>query len=95
MPGKSRKRKGKFKQQNKNKKGRQSPQVEISRQEITTRAKETPAASAIMPEVAVSSPVAKAQIFNRNPELLSELKRIGIFAGIMLSVLILLAIVLG
>ena len=92
MPGKSRQRKGKLKQQSRSKKGRRSPQVAVSRQEITTRAEEAPT---IIPEVAVSSPAAKAQIFNKNPELTSELRRIGIFAGIMLSVLILLAIVLG
>ena len=92
MPGKSRKRKVKYKQQSKIKKGRQSPQVAFPQQEITTRAEE---AFAIIPEVAVSSPAAKAQIITKNPELFSELRRIGIFAGIMLAVLILLAIVLG
>jgi len=92
MPDKSRQRKRKYKQQSKSSKSRRSPQDAGFRQEITARAEETPV---IIPETAVSSPVAKTLLVPRNPELLSELRRIGIFAGIVLSVLILLAIVLG
>jgi len=92
MPGKSPQRKRKYKQQSKSSKSRRSPQDAGFRQEITARAEETPV---IIPETAVSSPVAKTLLVPRNPELLSELRRIGIFAGIVLSVLILLAIVLG
>jgi hypothetical protein len=92
MPGKSRKQKGKHKQLSRSKKGRQSPQVAVSQQGITTRAEGT---AVIIPEAAVSPPAAKTLLVPRNPELLSELRRIGIFAGIVLSALILLAIVMG
>ena len=92
MPGKSRQRKGKFRQQRKSKKGRRSPQVVVSGQEATPRAEE---AITSIPEAAVSSPAAEAQIITRNPELFFELRRIGILAAIMLAALILLAIFLG
>ena len=91
MLGKSRKQKGKYKQQGKSKKDRRSPQDTGFRQEITTRAEET---AGIIPEATVPTPAAKIQLVPRNPELLSELRRIGIFAGIVLSALILLAIVM-
>jgi len=92
MPGKSRQRKVKFRQRSKSKKGRRSPQVAVSGQEATPRDEE---AVISIPEVAVSSPVVEAQIITKNPELLFELRRIGILAGIMLVALILLAIFLG
>lgn len=92
MPGKSRQRKGKFKQKSKSRKGRRSPQVAVSQQAVTPRVEEVVTS---IPEVAVASPAAESQIFSKNPELFFELRRIGIFAGIMLVVLILLAIFLG
>lgn len=91
MPGKSRKRRGKHKQQSKGRKGRRSPQFAVSQQAVTPRVEE---AFASMPDVEVSSPVAEAQIITKKPELLFELCRIGIFAGIMLVVLVLLAVFL-
>ncbi len=92
MPGKSRQRKVKFKQKSKSRKGRRSPQVAVSGQETTPRAEEVVAS---IPEVAVSPPAAEAQIITKNPEIFFELRRIGIFAGIMLVALILLVIFLG
>lgn len=92
MPGKSWQRKGKFKQKSKSRKGRRSPQVAVSGQVVTPRVEE---AVTNVPEVDVSSPAAEVQIITKNPELPFELRRIGIFAGIMLVALILLAIFLG
>ena len=91
MPGKSRKRRGKYKQQSKGRKGRRSPQVTVPQQVVTPWVEE---AVASMPEVDVSSPAAEAQIITKKPELLFELRRIGIFAGIMLVALVLLAVFL-
>ena len=91
MPGKSRQRKGKFRQQRKSKKGRRSPQVAVSGREATTQAEVITS----IPEAAVSSPAAEAQIITKNTELFFELRRIGILAAIMLTALILLAIFLG
>jgi len=92
MPGKSRQRKGKFKQKSKSRKGRRSPQVAAFRQEATPRVEE---AVTSIPEVAVSSPVIEVKVITKNPELFFELRRIGILAGIMLVALILMVIFLG
>ena len=92
MPGKSRQRKGKFKQKSKSRKGRRSPQVTVPQQAATPRVEE---AVASIPQMDVSSPTAEAQIITKKPELLFELRRIGIFTGIMLVALVLLVIFLG
>ncbi len=93
MSGKPRKRKGKFKQQSRaNKKGRHSPGV-IAQQQKTTPPSESVVAG-IPDEAPVSSTTAETQVITKNPELFFELRRIGIFAGIMLVSLILLAIFL-
>jgi hypothetical protein len=91
MPGKSRQRKGKFKQQKKSKKGRRSPQVAAFGQQVTPSAEE---AVADVSEVVVSSPAAEVQVITKNPVLFFELRRIGILASIMIIALILLAILL-
>ena len=91
MPGKSRQRKGKFKQKSKSRKGRRSPQVTVPQQVATPRVEE---AVVSIPEVDVSSSAAEVQIITKKPELLFEMRRIGIFAGIMLVALVLLAIFL-
>jgi hypothetical protein len=90
MPGKSRQRKGKFRQQSKNKKGRRIPQVDISRKEIIPSVEEV----TTITEVAVSSPVIEMQNIAKKPELFFELRRIGIFASMMLVTLILLVLFL-
>lgn len=92
MPGKSQKRKGKYHQQRKKKKGRQNTPAVISRQETVIRDEEP---VATMPEVTVASPAIQAPTMVKNPELIAELRRIGILAGIILAALILLALVLG
>ena len=91
MPGKSRKRRGKFKQQSKNRKIRRNPQIAISQQEVSELSEEAPV---LIPEVAVSTPEKKDQIDTKKHELYIELRRIGIFGSIMLVVLIILAITL-
>ncbi len=91
MPSKSRKRRGKFKQPSRNKKGKRSSQTVISQQEIATPPEEIPS---LMPEVAVSASSDKSQLETKKHELFFELRRIGIFASLMLVVLIVLAITL-
>ncbi|UCE98140.1 MAG: hypothetical protein JSV74_02080 [Dehalococcoidia bacterium] len=91
MPGKSRKRRGKFKQPIKIKKGRRNHQAVISQQEIVTIPEKIPTA---IPEVAISGLAEKSQLQIKKTELFFELRRIGIFAGLMLVVLIVLAITL-
>ncbi len=89
MPGKSKKRKGKFQPHSKRKKGRRSHPVVVSQQQAAPRAEKAVAA---MPEVAATSP---APAVVKNPELATELRRIGILAGIILTALIILALVLS
>jgi hypothetical protein len=93
MPGKSKHRRGKHIVQNKKKKSRRSPLAVVSQQ------KEVPQSDkpdVIPPEVTAPLPgtmkVAQAAVGNR--ELMFELRRIGILAGIILATLILLVLVL-
>jgi len=91
----SRKRKGKYQPlQSKKKKSRQSPSLAVSRTSTVLPVEEAATdigATGVEP-VVVQPEMALAA---RNPELLVELRRIGILAAVMLSALIILVIVLG
>ena len=95
MPGKSRHGKRKHSFQGKKKKGRRSPSdIVVQRQAdiqidkpVTPPRMVTPSASAPTP-----MPVLTAV---RYPYILTELRRIGILAGIMLVILVVLALVLS
>jgi len=91
MSGKSRQRKGKHRQQSKGKKGSRSPQFAISRQEVTRRAEEP---TVIITPTPSPSTEGKTQTITNKPELVFELRRIGIFSGIMLISLILMGLFL-
>ena len=91
MPGKSRQRKDKHHQQSKKKKGRQNTSAVISRRETVARSNKP---AAVPVEVTTASLATPSPAVVKNPELVAELRRIGILAGIMLAALILLALVL-
>ncbi|MFC1941246.1 hypothetical protein ACFLWL_02410 [Chloroflexota bacterium] len=95
MPGKSRHRKGKYSFQSKKGKGRPSRPPILAHQPAVTQTSE-PVST---PEVSVSSasvpsPATKPVVI-WHPYITTELRTIGILAGIMLIVLIVLALVLS
>ena len=92
MSGKSRHSRGKHSIHGKRKKGKLRPQVIVAQPQAVTQAEE----AVSPPEAPVSStrtstPVAPIAV--RYPYILTELRRIGILAGIMLAILIVLALV--
>jgi len=95
MPSKSRHGRRKRSFQGKKKKGRRSPPGVVAQQQAVTEAHKpvapprvaAPSASAPAP-----TPVLTAV---RYPYILTELRRIGILAGIMLVILVVLALVLS
>jgi hypothetical protein len=93
MPGKSRHQRGKHIVQTKKKKGKRSPPAVVFQQKTVTQSDK---ADVIPPEVITPSPgaVTAAPAAIGHHELIIELRRIGILAGIMLTTLILLALVL-
>ena len=89
----SRKRKGKYQPpQSKKKKGKQGPSLAVSRQQTAPGIEDVAAA------VSVASPEAtavQASAMVQAPELVAELRRVGVLALVMLSGLIVLALALG
>ena len=93
MPGKSRHRKGKRLPQSKKRRQRFSAPVAQHQAVAQTREPVSrPAVSA--PSPSVPTPVAKL-VAIRNPHIATELRTIGILAGIMLVILAVLALVLS
>ena len=89
----SRKRKGKYQPlQSKRKKGRQRPEAIVSRQETAPRLEEAVAA---ISAVDVKPAATQAAVVVKAPEMVAELRRIGILAVVVLATLIILALVLG
>ena len=89
----SRKRKGKYQPlQSKKKKGSKSPATVVSRQETAPRVEEVMAA---VSAVDAKPAAAQAPVVVKAPEMLVELRRIGILATVMLATLIILVLVLG
>ena len=96
MSGKSRKRKGRFQPQSKRKKGRRSHPVVLSQPEAAPPAEEaTPPVEEKVTAVAEAAAAPPAPTIVKNPEVVAELRRIGILAGTMLTALIILALVLS
>ena len=91
MPSKSRHRKGKYQLPSKKKKGRRSPPAIVSQKKAAPRV-EVPVAT--VPEVAATSPRIPAPAVVKNPELVVELRKIGILAGVMLAALVILVLAL-
>jgi len=94
VSGKLRHQRGKHIVQAKKKKGRRSPLAVVSQQKEVAQ---TDKPDVTPPKVAASSPGAVTAAPNviGHHELIIEMRRIGILAGIMLAALILLALVLG
>jgi len=93
MPGKSRHGKRKHLPQDKKRKGkRSSPGVVASQQAEIQIDKPAAPAQVMAPSVSTPVPVPTAA---RYPYIITELRRIGILAGIMLVILIVLALVLS
>jgi hypothetical protein len=92
MSGKSRHSRGKHSIHGKRKKGKLRPQVIVAQPQAVTQAEEAvslPQAPA--PSTRTSIPAAPIAV--RYPYIITELRRIGILAGIMLAILIVLALV--
>jgi len=91
MPGKSRHRKGKYSLQKRRKKGRPSRPAIAAQQPAVTQAQQ-PASrpSAPAPSTSVTKPAAV-----QYPYIATELRTIGILAGIMLIILAVLVFILS
>ena len=89
MPGKSQHSRKKHSLQGKKKKGRRSPPGVVVQQQADVQI-DKPVAP---PRVA--APVVTAPTLPRYPYVLTELRRIGILAGIMLIILVVLLLVLS
>ena len=87
MPGKSRRSRGKHSFRSKKRRGRPSPPIIVTQQQAVT-----PTDELVPPEVSRKA-VPPTITAVRYPHILAELRRIGILAGIMLAILIVLALV--
>ena len=95
MPGKARRRKGKFSPQSKRKKGKLSrPAVAVQRPAVTQAHEPVPPSNVPASSTSVPTPVAKPATI-RYPYIAAELRTIGILAVIMLVILAVLALVLS
>jgi hypothetical protein len=95
MPGKSRRRRGKYSTQSKRKKGKLSRPTAVVQQQAVVQAHEplslpNVSASPAGVPTTIAKPVAV-----RYPYIATELRTISILAGIMLIILIVLALVLS
>ncbi len=95
MPGKSRRRRGKYLLQSKKKKGRPGRPAVLAQQPVVAQTHE-PVSSpdASVPSASVPTPMVKPAAV-RYPYIATELWTIGILAGVMLIVLVVLARVLS
>ena len=89
MSGKSRHGKGKRFFQSKKSKSRRSPQAIVAQRQPIPQTHET-----VAPSVSAPTPM-PTQTATRYPYILTELRTIGILAGIMLAILVVLAVVLS
>jgi len=94
MPGKSRHGRRKHSFQGKKKKGKRSPSgVVAQRQEDIQIDKPVAPPGVVAPSASVPTPMPVLTAV-RHPYILAELRRIGILAGILLAILVVLALVL-
>ncbi len=94
MP-KSQRRRKKYSIQSKRNKGRPSRPTMLAQQPAVAQSREPVSSSIVsVPSASVPTPVAKSAAI-RYPYIATELRTIGILAGIMLIVLIVLALVLS
>ncbi len=95
MPGKSRRRRGKYSTQSKRKKGTLSrPTVVVQQQAVAQAHEPAPLPNMSASPAGVPTPMAK-QAAIRYPYIATELWTIGILAVIMLIILVVLALVLS
>ena len=94
MPNKSRRRRGRYSFQGKKKKGKRTPALTTTEQPVATQTYEraTPSPVTAPPAGVLTSTPRAAAV--KHPYVASELRRIGIIAGIMLAVLVILSFVL-
>ncbi len=90
MPNKSRHNRGKHSFQSKKKKGQRITPVTVAQEQTASPAE--PAATHT--RIATPRPSAPAPTTTSHPHIAAELRRIGILAGIMLAVLVVLAFTL-
>ncbi len=93
MSGKSRRGRGKHSIRHKRKKGRLTSPVVMTQRAVTQV--EEPVSPPEAPVLSVKTSTPAAPIAVKYPYILTELRRIGILAGIMLAILIVLALVLS
>ena len=94
MAGKSRRRQGKYAYEDKLRKSKQIPTSAISEEQVATQVPKAAAATpALVPATSVPHPKPTPAIA-KHPEVTGELRRIGIIAGIMLAVLVILSFTL-
>ena len=95
MPGKSGQRRGKYSSRGKKRKGKWGSSAVVAQQPAVAPAHEPAALPEVTAPVASEpTPVAKPALA-RYPYIITELRRIGILAGIMVVVLVVLALVLA
>ncbi len=95
MPGKSRHGKGKHFSQGKKKKDRRSPLGVVAQRQVVTETHK-PVAPPKVVAPSASAPVPMPVLTAvRYPYILTELRRIGILAGVMLVILVVLVLVLS
>jgi len=94
MPGKSRHGKRKHSSQGKKKKGRRGPPGIVAQQQAATQIDKPVAPPGVVaPSASAPTPMPVLTAV-RHPYILAELRRIGILAGILLAILVVLALVL-
>ncbi len=92
MSGKSRRSRGKHSFRSKKSRGRPTSPVIATQQQMATPTGESVSPSEVSaPSASTSVPATKTAV--RHPYIFAELRRIGILAGIMLAILIVLALV--
>ena len=94
MPGKSQHSKGKHPSRRKKGKGRPGLAIAAQQPAVAQTYKPVPQPKAPPPSVSAPAPRA-APTAARHPYIISELRRIGILAGIMLAILVVLVLVLS
>ena len=95
MPGKSRRRKGKHSIQSKKRKDRPShPTVAVQQQAVAQTREPVPPSNVSASSTGIPTPMAKPATV-RYPYIATELRTIGILAGITLIILTVLALVLS
>jgi len=93
MPGKSQHGRGKYSARRGKKKGRRGSSIAAQRQTVVQAYKPVSQPKALAPSASIPAPIA-AQTAAQYPYIGAELRRIGILAGIILAILVVLALVL-